>query len=84
MAIIFYALLAYILYQVIFRLVIPLYRATRQVKKGFREMNERMHQAGGEPNPYGQREQQNAASSETAQHKGSPKAGDYIDFEEIK
>ena len=78
MSILLYAILAYILYQFIFKLVIPVYLATRQVKKGFREMQQRMQeQQGGHARP------ENAPSG----HKNSaptPKAGEYIEFEEIK
>ncbi len=75
-----YAVLAWFLYQLIFKLVIPVYKTTRQIKKGFREMQEKM-------NAEYQRQQQ-AYSSQTNQHTGSQQqkspAGDYIDFEEVK
>ena len=34
----------YILYQFIFKLVIPVFIATRKIKKGFREMQSRMQE----------------------------------------
>jgi hypothetical protein len=76
-----FALLAFVLYQFIFKLVIPVYRATRRIKKGFREMQEKMNEQ------YRQQQQQQGYSQEDA----IPKPGtsrvskdDYIDFEEIK
>ncbi|MCW3075086.1 MAG: hypothetical protein JWP69_2155 [Flaviaesturariibacter sp.] len=71
--------LAYILYRFIFHFVVPIWRTTRQVKRGFRDMQERMNSQMGQ---YGQ-------PQEPARHSaGSPskpkQQGDYIDFEEVK
>jgi hypothetical protein len=75
MRFLFYLFLAYILYQLVFKFIIPIYRTTRQVKKGFREMQERMNdQAQGQP-PFGSQAQPRT------EEKGS--LGDYIEFEEI-
>lgn len=72
---IFYVFLAYLLYQFVFRLALPIYRTTRQVRKGFREMQERMNQhQQPRPSQHGTR----STTSETN------KKGDYIDFEEVK
>ena len=75
MTIILYALLAWFLYQFIFKLVIPVYRASRKIKKGFREMQEKMNEQ--------YRQQQ---KPEPRQPGPTPKApvGDYLDFEEVK
>ncbi|MDB5251362.1 MAG: hypothetical protein JWP27_531 [Flaviaesturariibacter sp.] len=73
MSMLIYLFLAYLLYQLIFRFIVPIWRATRQVKKGFRDMQERMNTG--------------AAPEEPAQAGGSSRAvakGDYIDFEEVK
>ena len=70
---------AYILYQLVFRFIIPIWRTTRQVKRSFREMQERMNSqmhGGKQPN---QSSRVNTTSSSKA-----PKQGDYIDFEEVK
>ena len=69
-----YALLAYILYQFIFKLVIPVYLASRKIKKGFREMQEKYSN------------QQQGFPPQPAPSKPEPKvkADDYIDFEEVK
>jgi hypothetical protein len=61
------------LYQFIFKLVIPVYHTTRKIKKGFREMKTHMDQ------------QQQHSSQPPPQNSGSKtKAGDYIEFEEVK
>ena len=73
---IFYAFLAYLLYQLIFSLAIPLYKTTRKIKKGFREMNERMNEQ------YNQ-QQKDPTIAEKNNNQKTP-AGDYIDFEEVK
>lgn len=68
--------LAYLAYQVIFKLVIPIYRTTRQVRRTFREMQERMQAQNGEEKPY-----------PPGTHTNAPKdkvGGDYIEFEEVK
>ena len=73
---IFYVFLAYLLYQFVFRLVLPIYRTTRQVRKGFREMQEKMNQ---HQQP---RSQQRTQASGFETNKNTQ--GDYIDFEEVK
>ena len=72
-----YALFIWFLYQFIFKLVIPVYRTSRKIKQGFREMQEKMNE---------QYRAQQPPSQETTQPKSSAKApaGDYIDFEEVK
>ncbi|MEI9808213.1 MAG: hypothetical protein WDO16_10225 [Bacteroidota bacterium] len=71
-----YALLAWFIYKLIFGFIIPVYRTTRQMKKKFGEMHQRMRE---EQVKQGGFNQQTAPAP-------SPKtrAGDYIDFEEIK
>jgi hypothetical protein len=73
---IFYAFLFYMLYKLVFDFIIPVYRTTRQVKKGFREMNERMRQQSGGV------QQQNTSIPKSKAEKTTP--GDYIEFEEVK
>jgi hypothetical protein len=70
---IFYAIMAYILYKFIFKLVIPVYQASRKIKKGFREMHTRMEE---QMKPQQQQDPPPASSPKT-------KAGEYIDFEEV-
>jgi hypothetical protein len=74
-----YALLIWFLYQFIFKLVIPVYKASRKIKKGFREMQEKMNEQ------YRQQEQQAYSSSANTNTKSpKPSSSDYIDFEEVK
>jgi hypothetical protein len=72
-----YAILLYLAYQFVFNLVIPVFLATRKIKKGFREMNARMEEQ------MRQKQGQQAAPGQ-----GTPPAkeplGDYIEFEEVK
>lgn len=84
--IILYAFLAYLLYKIVFDLIIPVYKTTRQFKKGFREMSARMNRSDGQESRNEQvKEQQNQSFPQNNTKPASQKpAGDYIDFEEIK
>lgn len=74
----FYAFLVYVLYKLVVNFIIPVYKTTKQVKKSFRDMQDRMQE---------QHQQQSAAYQQqqpsTATKKQQP-LGDYIDFEEVK
>jgi len=71
----FWAIGLYILIRFIFNFVIPVYRATRQMKGQMRDFQSRMQQ--------GQEGfEQNANAQKNA--KSQSKREDYIDFEEIK
>ncbi len=78
-------LLAYIAYRFIFGFVLPVSRATRNVRRQFKaaqeEMASRMQQQG-----FGTQPQPDAAASSTSRtHPDKPVSkGDYIEFEEIK
>jgi hypothetical protein len=72
-----YALLIWFLYNLVFKLIIPLYRTTRQVKKKFREMHQQMEDRGGQQQGF-------QKTSPTSKPAASKPADDYIDFEEIK
>jgi hypothetical protein len=72
--ILFYAFLVYLLYKLIFDFIIPVYKTTRQVKKGFREMQDRMQEH--------MQQQQQSPRSKSETPKTQP--GDYIEFEELK
>jgi hypothetical protein len=71
------ALAVYVLYKLVFDLIIPIFRTTRQVRKQFRNMQQHMHQ---------QANKQEQATSHFQQNNPpkKAKAGEYIDFEEIK
>ena len=72
-----YAFLIWFLYNLIFRFIIPIYRTTRQVRKQFREMHQKMEEQ--------TKQQQGFTNGTEVQKPSSAKpAGDYIDFEEIK
>ena len=76
--IIFYAFLLYLAYKLVFGLIIPVYRTTRKVKRGFREMQEKMQQQQQQAGGYNSQPADNTTSNKTSQ------VGDYIDFEEVK
>jgi len=69
----FYAFLIYLAFKLVFNFILPVYRTARQVKRGFREMQERMNGV------QQQDPQQNVSKTEE-----KPKAGEYIEFEEVK
>jgi hypothetical protein len=71
-----YAFLLYLLYRLVFHFIIPVYKTTRQVKKQFRDMHGRMEDY------MNQQAQQQPSTPK--QETGKGKAGDYIDFEEVK
>ena len=75
---IFWAIAIYVLVRFIFNFVIPVYRATRQMKGQMRDFQERMQQGQQAPQDF---QQNNTAQN---QAKSSVKEGEYIDFEEIK
>ena len=73
-----YGLLAWFLYNLIFKFIIPVYQTTRQMKQKFRKMQTNMQ------------EQMNQQPDFTTQGNGTEKSTfkkpreDYIDFEEVK
>lgn len=75
-----YALLIWFAYQFIFKLVIPVYKTSKKIKQGFREMQEKMS---AQQEQFSQ--QQTNTRGKTAEPSASKTpAGDYIDFEELK
>jgi hypothetical protein len=71
----FYGFLAYLLYKLVFKFILPIYRTTKQVRRSFRDMQDQMNQ---HTNPYGN------ASRPEPQPGSTANKGDYIDFEEVK
>jgi hypothetical protein len=69
---ILYGLLIYLVYKFIFDLIIPVYKTTQKIKKGFSDMHNQMNQ------------QQSSPQSPTKESVPKEKTGDYIDFEELK
>ena len=72
----FYFFLCYLLYRLIFNFIVPIYRTTKKVRRGFKDMQEKMNQ------------QQNApdAANNMAEDKkpNLDNVGEYIDFEDVK
>jgi sortase (surface protein transpeptidase) len=77
--IILYGFLLYLLYKFIFELVIPVSKATSQVKNKMREMQEMQN---AQQEQYRQQTAQAQAQQQPPQEK--KKGGDYIEFEEVK
>lgn len=73
-----YAFVIYLLYKFIFDLVIPVSKATSQVKDKLREMQEQQSQQ------HFQQQKPNPARTQQPQAEPEKKGGDYIDFEEVK
>ncbi len=73
--IILYGILFYLLYKFVFELLIPVGKATSQVKDKLKEMQEQQQAQ--------QRQQQQAAPTQQAQATKA-KDSDYIEFEEVK
>ncbi len=77
---IFYGILIYLLYKFVFELVVPVGKASTQMRQTIREMQEQqMRQQQASAREAEAREQQ----ARKPAHPGQP-AGDYIDFEEVK
>ena len=75
---ILYGILLYLLYKFVFELVIPVSKATLQVKSKLKEMQEQQNAQ--------QRQYQQQQATPQPQPKEATKRteGDYIDFEEVK
>jgi hypothetical protein len=73
--IIIWAIVAYCLYKVVFDFLIPLFRVTRRMK---RQVHEFQRHANGE---FQDNQKDNIT---TPENPPAQKAGEYIDFEEIK
>jgi ribosomal protein S1 len=60
----------------VFGFIIPVFKTTRKIKRSFRQMQEQMQQPGAT-------DKHHTATQETEIDKKN-KAGDYIEFEEVK
>ena len=74
----FWAIAIYFLIRFIFIFIIPVLRATRQMRGQVRDFQERMQEQQASHESF----QQNSTAQK--QSKSSVKEGDYIDFEEVK
>ena len=75
----FYAFLFYIAFRLVFDFILPVYRTTKRIRKGFREMQDQINQHSA---PYPQQGNYVAPGQNPGTHKGA--SDDYIDFEEVK
>jgi len=73
----FYAILIYIVYKLVFDFIVPVSHATKQMKQQFNDVRNNMQE---HPN----RPQQNHNPHQTTAQQSKNKAGEYIDFEEVK
>lgn len=79
---IIYGILLYLLYKFVFELVIPVSKATSQVKDKLKEMQEQQLR---QQQQYQQQQAQAAqAQAQQAKQAETKTGGDYIDFEEVK
>ena len=72
----FLAILFYLVYKLVFDLILPIYKTTRQVRRQFSDM----HNQQGRPADF----QPPPREGTSKPSPPSGKAGDYIDFEELK
>lgn len=81
----FYAFIFYVGYKLVFDFIIPIFRTTRQVRRGFKQMHQQMNeqmrqQSGSYQTQTSPGHQQNQAG----QSPNTDQVGEYIDFEEVK
>ncbi len=81
----FLAIVLYLLYRFIFNFLLPVYKATKQVRQQFRNMQDPMRDPRGPSQaPFTGSEDPSHAQKQGSRSSGKAPAGDYIDFEEIK
>jgi len=73
-------ILFYLLYRFIEGFLIPLFRASRQMRQQFHDINGKANGQGNTPPNAGNP----ASDSGAAPKSGTSKVGEYIDFEEVK
>lgn len=73
---ILFALLAWFLYNLVFRFIVPVYRTSKQMRNKFQEMQQQMQEK--------MKEQQGYKPQPAPKTTPSQVSGDYIDFEEVK
>lgn len=74
-----YAIIIYIAFQFIFRLVFHVFIASRKIKKGFREMHRRMQEQMDQSDTTRGRQDRQSPPGSSQKHED-----EYIDFEEVK
>lgn len=78
---ILFALGLYIIYKVVFGLVIPIFRTTQKIRQQMGDMQQRMQDHANQQNGYTNNTSPNQAPPQADK---KTRAGDYIDFEEVK
>jgi hypothetical protein len=73
----FLAIVFYLLYKLVFDLIVPVYKTTRQVRQQFNDM-----QGTGQGHTNAAR--QNDPANNNGHSNRKNKAGEYIDFEEVE
>ena len=77
---ILFALVTYIMYKVVFELIIPIFRTTQKIRRQFSDMQQHAQdQMNNAQNGYA-----NKTTPPAEPKKTTTRAGDYIDFEEVK
>lgn len=82
-SVILWILLGYFVYRFVFNFLLPIFRVSRQMRRQVRDFQNHMQSAQNQQQQY----QQNTSTARDQQRSSSTskeKAGDYIDFEEIK
>ncbi|HWJ26633.1 MAG TPA: DUF4834 family protein [Flavisolibacter sp.] len=81
----FYVFVFYVGYKLLFDFIIPIFRTTRQVRRGFKQMhqqmNEQMHQQSGS---YHTQTHPGYKQDRVRQTPNTDQVGEYIDFEDVK
>lgn len=75
--ILLYAFLFYLLYRMIFDFIIPVYKTSNRLKKGFRDAHQKMSEQMNNSKQYSTNLPKSSAPSKASKY-------DYIEFEEIK
>jgi len=76
--IILWAFFIYIIYRFVFEFLIPVYKATQKIKKGFRDMQDKANE------DINQQQKNTSATNADASQNKKEMLGEYIDFEEVK
>jgi predicted PurR-regulated permease PerM len=77
---ILFALVTYVIYKVVFELIIPIFRTTQKIRRQFGDIQQQMQ------DQMNNVQNGNAGQTRptTEPKKTTTRAGDYIDFEEVK
>jgi hypothetical protein len=78
----FFAFIVFLLYRLIFHLIIPVYRSTSQIKKQFKDIQDKMQEqmkSSGYTGTGGENHPPHAPKKDA-----EVKKGDYLDYEEVK